>query len=114
GPHAPPPRPLPATGSEGAPEVEQALARAHQPGRRRGDPFRLPLTLLGQWGLRFARGELRTARELATQLLSLARSARPRAVVLGAHLALGLTATYEGDLQTAEQHLRQVSSVYDP
>src|SRR5262249_9775886 len=106
--------PLLATRSEGAPEVEQALARAHQLCERLGDPFRLPLTLLGQWGLRFARGELRTARELATQLLSLARSARPRAVVLGAHLALGLTATYEGDLQTAEQHLRQVSSVYDP
>jgi predicted ATPase len=106
--------PLLATRSEGAPEVEQALARAHQLSERLGDPFRLPLTLLGQWGLRFARGELRTARELATQLMYLARSARPRAIVLGAHLALGLTATYEGDLEAAEQHLQQVLSVYDP
>ncbi len=106
--------PLLATRSEGAPEVEQALARAHHLSERLGDPFRLPLTLLGQWGLRFARAELRTARELATQLLSLARSARPRVVVLGAHLALGLTATYEGDLAAAQDHLQQVSSVYDP
>ena len=106
--------PLLATRSEGAPEVERALARAHQLCERLGDPFRLPLTLLGQWGLRFARGELRTARELATQLLAHAPTRRPRAVLLGARLALGLTATYEGELEAAQDHLQHVSSAYDP
>jgi adenylate cyclase len=106
--------PLLATRSEVAPEVEQALARAHHLCERLGDPFRLPLTLLGQWGLRFARAELRTAREIGTQLLALARTTRPRAVALGAHLALGLTATYEGELAAARDHLQHVMSLYDP
>src|SRR5262249_58244794 len=47
--------PLLATRSEGAPEVEQALARAHQLGERLGDPFRLPPTFLGQSRLPFPR-----------------------------------------------------------
>src|SRR5262249_5510097 len=49
--------PLLATHGEAAPEVERPLARAHELGQRLGDALRLPLAVLGQWGLRFARGD---------------------------------------------------------
>ena len=105
--------PLLATHGEAAPEVERPLARAHELGQRLGDALRLPLAVLGQWGLRFARGDLRTAREIATHLLELAGRTRSRGPLLGAHLALGLTATYEGELSDAEEHLARVVSLLD-
>ena len=100
--------PMLAMHGEAAPEVERPLARAHELGQRLGDPLRFPLAVLGQWGLRFARGDLRTAREIATHLLDLAGRTRSRGPLLGAHLALGLTATYEGKLSAAEEHLARV------
>ncbi len=101
--------PLVATRSEASPEVERALRRAHELSERAGDAFQLPLALLGQWGLRFARGDLAGARAIATHLLRLGERTDEPALLSGAHLSLGLTATYEGAVDAAEEHLARAS-----
>ena len=74
-----------------APEVERAYTRARELCERLGDPPELFPALLGLWAVYYLRGELRTAYELAEQLLRRAQSAHDPALLLYAHHALGDT-----------------------
>ena len=63
----------------------------------------------------FARAELQTARALAEQLLSLAQRMHPLTQpLLGAHLGLGITLFYLGELTSALTHIEQGIALYDP
>ena len=62
----------------------------------------------------FTRGELRTAYEFAEQLLRRAQKARDPALLLYAHLALGQTLYFLGELLNAREHLETAISLYDP
>ncbi len=59
----------------GAPEAERAYTRARELCERGGDPTELFSALWGLWLVHLMRGELRTALELAGQLLRRAQSA---------------------------------------
>jgi class 3 adenylate cyclase/predicted ATPase len=97
-----------------APETERAYTRARELCERLGDPPELFPTLFGLWALHVVRGELRRADELAEQLLRRAQGTQDSALLLYAHLALGETSYWLGDLRPAGEHLEMAMSLYDP
>jgi predicted ATPase len=60
------------------------------------------------------RAQLKTARELGEQLLSLAQHRQDRTLLLEAHSALGQTLCILGELAPALTHLEQAITLYDP
>lgn len=86
-------------------DVGEGYARARELCERLGDRHHLLPTL---WGLRThhsVRGQPRVARELALELLSRAREEEHGPYTPLAHLGLGMTLHYLGDLADAREHL---------
>ena len=97
-----------------APGVERAYTRARELCERLDDSPELFPALFGLFSMYFLRAELRTAYQLAEQLLRQAQNAQDRALMMYAHVALGDT-TYEmGELLLARNHLEKAISLYDP
>jgi predicted ATPase len=105
---------LAAIKTQAAPEVERAYTRARELCDRLDDPPELFPALFGLRLLHFVRGELRTAYELAEQLLRRAQRACDPALLLYAHLALGQTSYRLGELLPTRKHLEMAISLYDP
>src|SRR5262249_48668658 len=97
-----------------APEVERTYRRAHELCRQMGETPDLFPALYGLSLFHAARAELPTARDLGEQLLSLARRAQDSALLLQAHHVLGPTNVFTGDWASAQVHLEQCISLYDP
>jgi class 3 adenylate cyclase/predicted ATPase len=97
-----------------APETERAYTRARELSERLGDPPELFPALFGLWALHVVRSELRKAYELAEQLLRRAQGTQDSALLLYAHLALGETLYWLGDLLPAREHFEMAMSLYDP
>ena len=106
--------PLMATMGFPAPEVERTYRRAHDLCRQIGETPDLFPALYGLWLFHATRAELPTARNLGEQLLRLAQRARDPALLLQAHHALGPTDVNAGDWTSAQVHLEQCISLYDP
>lgn len=98
----------------GAPEVEQAYARARELCQQVKESPRLFPALFGLWGFHLVRAEYKTAYELAEQLLSLAESIQEAGLLVEAHGAVGVTLFYLGELVSARGHLEQSMALYDP
>jgi tetratricopeptide (TPR) repeat protein len=64
--------------------------------------------------LNIQRGELRTARELARQSLSLAERVQDTTLILAAHYNLGELCSWVGELTQAQEHLEHANALYDP
>jgi len=60
------------------------------------------------------RGKLRTAHEVAEQLMRLAQSVQNPALLVEAHYALGVTLFWLGELASARGYLEQSIALYDP
>jgi len=108
--------PLIATKGYAAPEGEKAVLRARELCQQVGETpqlfpvlFRLWVFYLMRWGR-----ELQTTRELAEQLMRLAQSTQDRYLLSLAHVALGFTLFWLGELPSARSHLEQVITLYDP
>src|SRR5262249_43283383 len=97
-----------------SPEVEAAYSRARELCERLGDPPEFFPVLWGLWLMHLLRGELRRAYELAEQLLPRAQSARDPALLMYAHLALGNTLLFMGQLLSARERIELAISLYDP
>jgi class 3 adenylate cyclase/predicted ATPase len=100
--------------SYGAPEVEQAYARARELCQHVGETPQLFPVLQGLWAFYFGRAAHQTARELGEQLLGLAQSVQDPALLLQAHRALGISLFYLGELAPGHAHLEQGAALYDP
>jgi hypothetical protein len=70
--------------------------------------------LRGLWNFYLLRAELQTARDLGEQLLTLAQRAQDPVLFLEAHLVLGTTFFWLGDLPLARTHMEQGIALYDP
>ena len=103
-----------ATKGFAAPEVEQAYARARELCQQVGETPQLFPVLGGLFRFYLVRAELQTARELGEQCLSLAQSVQDPALLLEAHMALGPTLLFLGELASAREHLEQGIALYDP
>jgi len=97
-----------------APEVKEAYTRALELCRQMGDTPRLSGVLGGLAGFYMGRGELRTARELGEQCLTLAQRGRNPTLLLWAHYLRGENRLYLGELALAREHLEQSMALYDP
>jgi predicted ATPase len=96
-----------------APEVERAFTRARELCERLGDPPELFPALFGLWTVYYLRAELRTAYQLAEQLLRRAQSAHAPTLLMFAYRALGNTCYTMGELLIAKEHLEMAISLYD-
>ena len=94
--------------------MERAYTRARELCERLGDPPELFPALLGLWAVYYLRAELRTAYELAEQLLRRAQSAHDPALLMYAQHALGYTSFSMGEWLLAREHLEMAISLYDP
>jgi DNA-binding winged helix-turn-helix (wHTH) protein/predicted ATPase len=99
---------LTATKGFAAPEVEQVYQKARELCWQHGASPQLfkSLWLLGVYY--YFRAELRSAREIADQLLELGLGLRDEALTAEAHRALGVTLVDQGSLKSGLQHLEQV------
>jgi class 3 adenylate cyclase/predicted ATPase len=104
---------LMATKGYAAPEVEHAYARARELCQLVMEAPQVSRVLRGLRVFYFVRAEFQTARELGEQLLSLAERQHDPALLLEAHLALGGTLFYLGELTRARAHLEQGIAFYD-
>jgi TOMM system kinase/cyclase fusion protein len=102
------------TKGQASPEVLQAYARARELCQQVGETPQLFQVLRGLWYFSLHRVELRTARELGEQLLTLAQQVGDSALLLEAHSALGDTLNYLGEFTAAQAHLAQGIALYDP
>jgi class 3 adenylate cyclase/predicted ATPase len=107
--------PLMATKGWAAPEIGKTYARARDLCRRQISeaPERFP-ALWGLFSFYLVRGELRTARELAEQLLRLAENGRDPGLLVEARFALGSTLFWLGEPCIAREQLDQAIALYDP
>ena len=105
---------LMATKGFSAPEAGEAYGRALELCRKVGETSRL-LPVLGVLaGFNCVRGELRTARRLAEQLLCLVQNRRNPAALQAAHYMSGEILHHLGELLESRTHLEQAIALYDP
>jgi predicted ATPase len=97
-----------------APEVERAYARARELCGQVGESPQLFPVLWGLFAFYHVRAELRTARELGEQFLSLAQRVHDPALLLQAHRMLGATVFYLGELAAAQAHVEQGIALHVP
>ncbi len=106
--------PLIATKGYTAPEVGDVYRRARELCLQVGNTSQLFISLFGLTVFHILRAELATARELAEQLLRLAQNASDPALLLEAHMSLGIILLWCGDLLDARTHLAQGLALYEP
>jgi len=104
---------LMATEGYAAPRVEKAYTRARELCQQVGETSQLFPVLRGLCSFYLIRGKLETARELAEELMSLARNAQDPTLLLQAHRALGTALFYHGEVGLSEAHLEQAITLYD-
>jgi predicted ATPase len=105
--------PLVTTKGYAVPEVERVYTRALELCRQLGETPRLFWALLGLWLVYLARAELKPARELAEQLLSLAQNNHNPASLVQAHNTLGWTLFFLGEFAQAREHLEEGIALYN-
>jgi predicted ATPase len=105
--------PLVTTKGYTAPEVERAYTRALELCRQLGETPLLFWALLGLQMFYLVRAELKTARELAEQLLSLAQNTHNPVFLVLAHNVLGNTLFFLGEFALAREHLEEGIALYD-
>ena len=104
---------LQSTKGFGAPEIEPVYLRARELCQQIGETVQLFPVLWGLWLLYLQRAELQTAKDLATQLFSLAQRLRDTALLLEAHHALWATSFFLGELTLARAHSEHGIDLYD-
>jgi class 3 adenylate cyclase/predicted ATPase len=105
---------LMATKGYAAPEVEKAYLRARELCQQVGEPPQLLPVLVALWVVYIQRGNLARAYELGEQCLTLAQRVPDPALLLQAHIVLGITLFWLGEFTPARVHLEQGVVFYDP
>ena len=103
-----------ATKGYAAPEVVQAYSRARELCQQVGETPEHFSVLHGLWLFYVARSEHQTAMELGEQCLQLAQHVQDEALLLVAHLVIGISWFYLGNPALACSHLEHTITLYDP
>jgi DNA-binding SARP family transcriptional activator/predicted ATPase len=106
--------PLAGAKGYGAPELGKAFTRAQELCELVGEPGQLFLVLYGLWGHNFVQGDMKTARELARQCLTLAQKTQEPALLMEGHRMTDETAFFRGELTASREHLERTLSLYKP
>jgi class 3 adenylate cyclase/predicted ATPase len=105
--------PLIATRGWGASEVEASYGRAVELCEGMGETPELFQCLFGVWVFHLVRAKLDGALELARRLLGISSRLGGPEAPLNAHVAMGDTCHYRGDLASARVHIERALSLYD-
>jgi predicted ATPase len=105
---------LMATKGYAAPEVIQAYTRARELCQQVGETPEHSLVLWNLFLFYLVRSEQQIAMELGEQCLQLAQRVQDEALFLEAHLAIGVSWLYLGNLSLACTHLEHTIPLYDP
>ncbi|MCZ6811536.1 MAG: AAA family ATPase, partial [Planctomycetota bacterium] len=105
---------LMATKGYGALEAREAYIRARELCEQVGESTELFTVVWGLFAYHLVRAEYHDAQELAEQLLGLAEELGETEYFIEAHLALGTTSIYLGELKATRESLETVVSLYDP
>jgi len=97
-----------------SPTVEQSFKRARELCERVDASMRLIDILRGLYAYYLVRGELRTAREQAEQLLTLAQRTRDASGLVVGRYSLGAILFWQGEFVAARHELEEACSYYDP
>jgi predicted ATPase len=103
-----------ATKGYAAPEVGRAGTRARELCQQLGETPQLFPVLFRLLEFYLNRGDLQTAHELAKQQMRLAQSVHDPYPLSVAHVALGATLSWLGELVSARLHVEQALALYDP
>ncbi|HEY7545954.1 MAG TPA: AAA family ATPase, partial [Blastocatellia bacterium] len=106
--------PLMATEGFGNDEVKKNYTCARELCRQSGEGLQLFPALSGLWRFYLIRAELKTARELAEQLLRIAHSEGEADLLVEAHWMLGCTFVNLGEFAAASEHLDRGLALYKP
>ena len=99
--------PLIAIKGYAAAEVETTYTRARELCQQLGETSQLFSALYGLWAFHQSSADLRTAHDLAQQLLQLARTRHEQTLLAEAHRACGGTLQMLGEFPAALEHLNQ-------
>jgi predicted ATPase len=97
----------------GTREVERNSAHARELCTALGDPPELFGVSYGLWSVRWARAEMRAAKDAALLLLARAEEMHDPAALGMAHLAMGMTLHFMGEATLAAKHFRSALSLDD-
>jgi class 3 adenylate cyclase/predicted ATPase len=106
--------PLLMTKGYAAADVAHAYRRVQQLCRQVGDAAQVFPALYGLCLFHLVRGECDTARQMGEQALGLARQTHASDFLVLAHMVLGGTLFFRGDLTAARTHLEEGLARYDP
>ncbi len=105
---------LPSIEGYGAAVVERTYSRARELCQQLGESFQFFRVLRGLRSFYLFRADLKTAREICEQLLSLAQSGPDTALLAQAHWAMGFSLCHLGEFVQAADHCEQGLAFYDP
>jgi predicted ATPase len=104
---------LMAVKGQSSPDTEHAYARARKLCQQVGETPQLFPVLHGLWRFYMVRAELRTTRELAEQIFTLAQGKEDPALLLEANRMMGQTLYWLGEMAAAREHYEQAIALYD-
>jgi predicted ATPase len=106
--------PLIATEGYAAAAVGAAYLRARELARQMGDTCDLAEVLWGLWTFYTLKAELRTARNIAEELLQFTHQLNDPAMAVRGHWAIEATLTHLGEFELAIEHYEKARLLHDP
>jgi predicted ATPase len=103
---------LMATRGQAAPEMAQAYNRARELSMQLGETSPLFHSLSGLAGFHMVRADLRAARELGEQLVTIAQAKQDVTQLVSAHMSLGLPLFWQGEFTRAHEQLERAITMY--
>jgi class 3 adenylate cyclase len=103
---------LRATKGWDSPEATEAYARARQLSEQLGDVQQLVVVLQGLWTASIIAGDLRTAQDLADQMLRVAEGDGTAATMVWPHVTQGLSRFMRGDVRGSLDHFDRALALY--
>src|SRR5262249_52175943 len=106
--------PLIATEGYAVPDVGSTYTRARQLCEQLGETPKIAQVVWGLWSFYLLRAELGRAREMAEELVQLAKRALYPGLAMRAHVAMEITSVHLGEFPQAMEHFEKAFSLYDP
>ena len=95
-------------------EMEPEVGRLEELCEQLGEAQVISGALFSLWSLSLSRARLKEAMPRAKQLLKLTAQLDDPFASGGAHAAVGVTSMWQGEFQTAREHLEQTAAIFEP
>jgi class 3 adenylate cyclase len=96
-----------------ASETVRATSRLRELGEKTGNPEQLIVALRAAWGPTFGQGRMTASRQIADELMEIARRSGSRFGLTLAHLFQGIVSQFRGELTQAMKHFEATIASYN-